>query len=223
MEPQRSGFRPWSLVLALAVMIVAPLLTSWRVGAAPGATDVVTVAAVNGSGDPINGYRVINRQPSANVSRCVSPSPAAVSGNIYACDPSESAAEVCWPAPASVLCLFDPWSKTLRRFPSPGALPAVDPPANPMPFALLLDDGTRCILPNGFDFGGGSDGRMPVYGCGQATWSSGVVVAPGTDPAAAINRSRPVWTVIVGQLGPPNTPMGFVAEHSVTTAWFAGN
>ena len=92
-----------------------------------------------------------------------------------------------------------------------------------LPFALLLDDATRCILPNGFDFGGGSDGRMPVYGCGQATWSSGVVVAPGTDPAAAINRSRPVWTVIVGQLGPPNTPMGFVAEHSVTTAWFAGN
>lgn len=207
----------------VALIAVAALPTPGTVRAAPGATDVVTVAAVNGNGDPINGYRIINRQPSANVSRCVSPSPAAVSSNIYTCDPSESAAQVCWPAPASVLCLFDPWSKTLRRFPSPGALPAVDPPAKPMPFALLLDDGTRCILPTGFDFGSGSDGRIPVYGCGKDSWGSGVVVAPGTDPAAAINRSGPQWTVIVGQLGPPNTPMGFVGQHAVTTAWFAGN
>ena len=146
-----------------------------------------------------------------------------MSGNIYACDPSESAAEVCWPAPASVLCLFDPWSKTLRRFPSPGALPAVDPPANPMPFALLLDDATRCILPNGLTSAvvqtagcrcTGVDGDVVEWRCSGSRYGS---------CSAAINRSRPVWTVIVGQLGPPNTPMGFVAEHSVTTAWFAGN
>jgi hypothetical protein len=183
-------------------------------------TEIVNVVAV-ANGEPANGYHVVDRQPSANVSRCVRPSPAAVGNDIYACDPTEAAAEVCWPAPASVLCLFDPWSKSLRRFPSPGALPAVSPPATPLPFALVLDDGTQCILPNGIDFGGGADGRVAVYGCGNRTWSRGVLVAPDKNPAEAINRSKPLWTVIVGELGPPTAQMGFVAEHTVTTAWFA--
>ncbi|MGH3677500.1 MAG: hypothetical protein ACRDU5_17535 [Mycobacterium sp.] len=207
---------------ALTFVIVVALQTVGTVGA-EASTNVVNVVAVNANGEPVNGFRVVNRQPSPNVSGCPRPSPAAVGDNIYACEPSEAAAEVCWPGPASVLCLIDPWSKTLRRFPSPGALPAVDPPVTPIPFALLLDDGTRCILPNGIDFGGGADGRVAVYGCGQRTWSFGVLVAPGEDPAQAIDRSQPLWKVIVGRLGPPTAQMGFVSEHTVTTAWFAAS
>jgi hypothetical protein len=188
---------------------------------AEGATDVVGVIAVGANGQSANGYHVMNRQPSPNLSGCTRPSPSAVSNNIYACDPSEAAAEVCWPAPGAVLCLVDPWSKALRRFASPGGLPAVNHPATPMPFALLLDDGTPCVLPNGADLGGRADGRFAAYGCGNGPSSLAVLADPDQDPASVIDRSNPVWTVRVGQLGPPLTPLGFLTQHSVKRAWFA--
>jgi hypothetical protein len=204
---------------ALMFVAVVALQTAGHVGADPGATNVVNVVAVNASGQPVNGYYVINRQASPNVSACPGPSPAAVTSNIYECDPPEAAAEVCWPASASLLCMTNPWSKTLRRFPSPGALPAVNPSAAPAPFAMQLDDGTRCILPNGIDLGGRADATVPIYGCGQ---NIGVLAPPDWDPALAIDRTQPLWAVYVGQLGPRDTPFPVPIRHTVTTAWFAG-
>jgi hypothetical protein len=204
---------------ALMVVAVVALQTAGHVGADPGATNVVNVVAVNASGQPVNGYYVINRQASPNIYGCPSPSPAAVTSNIYECDPPEAAAEVCWPAPASLLCMTNPWSRSLRRFPSPGALPAVNPAAAPVPFAMQLDDGTRCILPNGVDLGGRADATVPIFGCGQ---NIGVLAPPDWDPALAIDRTQPLWAVYVGQLGPRDTPFPVPIRHTVTTAWFAG-
>jgi hypothetical protein len=146
-----------------------------------------------------------------------------VGSNIYSCEPAQAAAEVCWPAPASVLCLADPWSKGLRRFATPGALPAVEPLATPMPFALQLEDGTRCILPNGIDWGARADDMVPAYGCNPGKTSVGVLIAAGDDPVSAIDRSGPVWVVRVGELGPRDTPFESPRRRAVTTAWFAGN
>jgi hypothetical protein len=202
----------------LAIVAVVALQPAANVGADPGATEVVNVVALGANGQPANGYQVINRQASPNLSGCPGPSPAAVSNDIYACEPSEAAAEVCWPAPASLLCLTDPWSKALRRFPSPGALPAVTPPASPMPFAMVLNDGTRCILPNGADLGGRADDTVPIYGCGQ---NIGVLAPPDWNPADAIDRTKPLWAVFVGQLGTRDTPFPAPIRHTVTTAWFA--
>jgi hypothetical protein len=206
--------------LAAAALTAVAMPAAPSALAEPGATEVITVAAVSASGEPINGYRVVGRQASANLSDCPGPSPAATVSNIYACEPSEAAAEVCWPAPASVLCAVDPWSKTLRRFPSPGALPAVNPSATPIPFAMVLNDGTRCILPNGIDWGGRADETVPIYGCGQ---NVGVLAPPDWNPADAIDRSQPLWAVFVGQLGPRDTPFQPPIRHTVTTAWFAGS
>lgn len=203
---------------ALAIVTVVAVQTAANVGADPGATEVVNVVAVGTDGQPVNGYQVINRQASPNLSGCPGPSPAAVSNDIYACEPSEAAAEVCWPAPASLLCLMDPWSKTLRRFSSPGALPAVTPLASPMPFAMVLNDGTRCILPNGVDLGGRADDTVPIYGCGG---NIGVLAPPDWNPADAIDRTKPLWAVFVGQLGSRDTPFPTPIRHTVTTAWFA--
>jgi hypothetical protein len=203
----------------LTFVAVGGLQTAGHVGADAEATNVINVVAVNASGQPVNGYYVINRQASPDLTGCSGPSPAAVSSNIYECDPSEAAAEVCWPAPGSVLCMTNPWSKTLRRFPSPGALPAVNPPTAPVPFAMQLDDSTRCILPNGVDLGGRADGTVPIYGCGQ---NIGVLAPPDWDPALAIDRTQPLWAVYVGQLGPRDTPFPVPIRHTVTTAWFAG-
>jgi hypothetical protein len=207
------------LALVGATALVAP----GHLQADPGATVTITVKAVAVGGEPVNGYQVANRQGSPNLSACTGPSPAAVGKNIYACEPAQAAAEVCWPAPASVLCLTDPWSKALRRFASPGALPTVDPPATPMPFALQLDDGTRCILPNGIDWGARADDMVPAYGCNPGKTSLGVLIGFGDDPISAIDRSQPVWVVRVGELGPRDTPFESPRRRAVATAWFAGN
>ena len=213
--------RSWlRTVAALMFVGVVAVPTAGNADADPEATEVITVTAVGTDGEPLDGYHVIDRQASANLSGCSRPSPAAVGNDIYSCDPSEAAAEVCWPAPASLLCAVDPWSKTLRRFSSPGALPAVSPPASPMPFAVVLNDGTRCILPNGIDLGGRADGTVPIYGCGQ---NLGVLAPPDWNPVDAIDKTRPLWAVFVGQLGPRDTPFQPPIRHTVTTAWFAGN
>jgi hypothetical protein len=95
----------------------------------------------------------------------------------------------------------------------------VTPPASPMPFAMQLDDGTRCILPNGVDLGGRADETVPIYGCGR---NIGVLAPPDWNPADAIDRTQPLWAVFVGQLGPRDTPFPVPIRHTVTTAWFAG-
>ena len=220
----RRSARGWLRASAAVTLVGAAALNApGQVGAAPGATITITVKAVAANGEPVNGYQVANRQGSPNLSGCPGPSPASVGTDIYSCEPAQAAAEVCWPAPASVLCLMDPWSKALRRFAAPGALPAVDPPATPMPFALQLDDGTRCILPNGIDWGARADDMVPAYGCNPGKTSVGVLIAPGDDPMSAIDRSQPVWVVRVGELGPRDTPFESPRRRAVTTAWFAGN
>ena len=208
-----------SAALMFVGVLALPTAGNARADAQPEATNVINVAPVNAKGQPINGYHVMNRQASADLSGCSDPSPAAVRADIYTCDPPEAAAEVCWPAHASVLCLDNPWTKSLRRFPSPGALPPVTPPASPMPFAMQLDDGTRCILPNGVDLGGRADETVPIYGCGG---DIGVLAPPDWNPADAIDRTQPLWAVFVGQLGPRDTPFPVPIRHTVTTAWFAG-
>ncbi|HEX3288867.1 MAG TPA: hypothetical protein VHT50_30410, partial [Mycobacterium sp.] len=151
------------------------------------------------------------------------PSPAAVGNNIYSCDPSEAGANICWPAPASLLCVRDPWSRALRRFVSPGGLPAVDPLETPMPFALVLDDGTRCVLRAGDEWGGRADGLVPAYGCGMTSWSYAVLASPDQDLAAAIDRSQPLWRVQTGDVGPPTAGFWPPRPRKVAIAWFAGN
>jgi hypothetical protein len=190
-------------VAVVLILLVVALQAAGPVNAEP-ATQSITVVAV-ANGEPVNGYTVINRQPSPNLSACPGPSPSAVGNDIYACEPNQALAQVCWPGPASVLCLVDPWSKELRRFPAPGALPAVSPPATPMPLALVLDDGTSCVLASGVDWGGRRDGLVPAYVCDPRVISRGVLIDPGADPLSAIDRSQPAWTVRVGQLGPRGT------------------
>jgi hypothetical protein len=208
-------------IAAVLILLVVALQAAGPVNAEPATQTITVVAVVNG--EPVNGHTVINRQPSPNLSACPGPSPAAVSNDIYACEPNQALAQVCWPAPASVLCLVDPWSNELRRFPAPGALPAVSPPATPMPLALVLDDGTSCVLASGVDWGGRRDGLVPAYVCAPRVISRGVLIDPGADLLSAIDRSQPAWTVRVGQLGPRGTSFEPPRQQRVTTAWFAGN
>jgi hypothetical protein len=98
-------------------------------------------------------------------------------------------------------------------------LPAVQPPATPMPFGLLLDDGTQCRLRNGGAWGGRDDGLYPAYGCSPG---ENLAVLEGTS-APAVDRAQLLWTVKVGPYGAGNVHFPPPQTHTVTTAWSAGN
>ncbi|WP_249262699.1 hypothetical protein [Mycobacterium bohemicum] len=67
------------------------------------------------------------------------PSPSAVADNVYYCSPSAATANACWPStPGRLLCVDNPWNRSLHRVTYSGALPPVQGPATPDPFALTL-------------------------------------------------------------------------------------
>ena len=61
-------------VAVLTLVTTVGLQTTEKVGADPGATDVVTVAAVDANGLPANGYQVLDRQSWPNPLTCPGPS-----------------------------------------------------------------------------------------------------------------------------------------------------
>jgi hypothetical protein len=205
---------------AVVVMGVAGYVT-----AAPSATQVITTVAIGANGEPINGYR--EAPPPGNVTEvadCTTPSPAAVADDIYYCSPSAADADVCWPStPGSLLCLNDPWDKELHRVRYTDQLPHVQPVAAPQPFALLLDDGTRCRLRNGGAWGERQDGYVGAYGCGAGDSNLAVLVLPSQGATSAIDRSMPSWTVKIGQLGSGTAHFPPPQTHTVTTGWLAGD
>ena len=212
------------LVPTVLVAFVA-LGVSGFVSAEPPATQVITAVPVGLHGEPINGYREAPAQGNVNsVVDCTTPSPAAVADDIYSCSPSAASADVCWPStPGSLLCLGDPWDMELHRVSYADPLPNVAPVAAPQPFALLLDDDTRCRLRNGGAWGSRQDGYVGAYGCGAAGSNLAVLVLPSQGATAGIDRSLPLWTVKIGQLGSPTADFPPPQTHAVTTAWFAGD
>jgi hypothetical protein len=145
-----------------------------------------------------------------------------VADDVYYCSPSAANAGTCWPStPGSLLCVDDPWSKRLHRVSYGGQLPHVQPAATADPFALLLDDGTRCLLRNGGAWGGRDDGYVGVYGCGDPSSNVAVLWLPSQGAGSCIDRDMP-WTVKVGQLGLPGEHFPPPQTRTVSTAWFAG-
>lgn len=206
-------------------MVFAALSLAGSAGAEPPATQVITAVPVGPNGEPINGFREGPAQSNiTDVADCTTPSPAAVADDIYYCSPSAADADVCWPStPGSLLCVDAPWDMELHRVRYADPLPHVQPLAAPQPFALLLDNGTRCRLRNGGAWGGRDDGYVGVYGCGAAGENLAVLAIPSQGATSAIDRSMPLWTVKVGQLGNPAEHFPPPQAQTVTTAWFAGD
>lgn len=206
-----------------AVLLVAASAAG-PAGADPAPTQVITTVAVGPGGNPINGYR--EAPPLGNVSTvndCTSPSPSAVADNVYFCSPSAADAGTCWPSTGrSLLCMENPWDMRLHRVSYDAALPPVQPLAAPNPFAVVLDDGTRCLLRNGGAWGGRADGFVGAYGCGDPHANLAVLCVPSQPAGTCPDRSSPSWTVKVGQLGEPGAALPPPQTHTVTTAWMAG-
>jgi serine/threonine protein kinase len=186
--------------------------------AAPATTQVlITAAVVNGY--PANGYTISPSSSNDNEVFDCDGSPAAIADGVYRCAPSAADADVCWPATSgTLLCVDDPWEKGLLRAIYTDPLPVAKASPTALPFALLLDDGTRCRLRNGGAWGGRDDGLTGAYGC----FGDKRVVLSG-ESAPTINQSQPLWTVQLGPLGDPDTHFPPPEIHTVTTAWFAGD
>ncbi|HWF30036.1 MAG TPA: hypothetical protein VG327_16985 [Mycobacterium sp.] len=211
-------------MVSSTLMAMAGFSAAGPVSADPPPTQLITTVAIGPNGQPINGYREAPAQGNVfAVNDCTTPSPSALADNIYSCSPSAAGAGTCWPSTArSLLCVDNPWDKTLHRVTYGGQLRPVQPIASPEPFALLLDDGTRCLVRNGGAWGGRDDGYVGAYGCGELGANPAVLCLPRQDAGSCIDRSAPVWTVKVGQLGTPTAHFPPPQTRSVTSAWFAG-
>jgi hypothetical protein len=217
-----------AIALGIVAAVVFVAVTAVRVAglvSAAQATQVITAVPIGPNGEPINGYREVPSPSNVNdVADCTTPSQAAVADDIYYCSPSAAGADVCWPSmPGSLLCVDDPWDKALHRVAYTDPLPHVQPLAAPQPFALLLDDGTRCRLRNGGAWGARQDGYVAAYGCGAGDSNLAVLVLPSEGATSAIDRSMPLWTVKIGQLGSVTVDSSPPQTHTVTTGWFAGD
>ncbi len=214
-----------TLAAAVAAVTVAVCSPVGSALADPPPTQVITTVAVNPGGEPTNGYREApSRGAVATVDQCTTASPSAVADNIYYCSPSAAGAGTCWPStPGSLLCVDDPWDKLLHRVRYSGPLPPVQPIATPDPYALVLEDGARCLFRNGGAWGGRDDGYVGVYECGGPGSDLAVLWLPSRGPGTCIDRSGPVWTVKVGPVGVPGGQFPPPRTQAVRTAWLAGN
>ncbi len=214
-----------TVVMPIVILAMAVSPAAGPALAEPAATQVVTAVTVGPNGEPINGYQ--EAAPGGNitaVSDCTTPSPSAVADDVYYCSPSAANVGTCWPSTAgSLLCVDDPWSKRLHRVTYGGQLPHVQPSAVTDPFALLLDDGTRCLLRNGGAWGARDDGYVGVYGCGDPSSNLAVLWLPSQGVGTCVDRAMPLWTVKVGPVGSPGEHFPPPEIRTVTTAWLAGN
>jgi hypothetical protein len=206
----------------IAVMAMALFSVAGSAVADPPATEVINAVPVGSNGQPINGYRETPSQGNVvNVSGCTT-SPSAVAANIYYCSPTAAGAGTCWPSTSgSLLCVDNPWTKSLHRVTYDGALPPVQATATPDPFALELDDGMHCLLRNVGAWGGRADGYVGVYWCGSGGANPAVLWLPSQGAGTCIDRSAPAWTVKVGQLSTPDANLPPPETRVVKTAWFA--
>ena len=212
-------------VVVVPTVVIAVIVSPGAAASAdPPPTQVITTIAVGSQGQAVNGYQ--EAPPEGNVAvvnDCSTPSPSAMAANVYACSPSAAGAATCWPStPGSLLCVDNPWDKLLHRVAYTGQLPPVQHPASPDPFALLLDDGTRCLLRNGGSWGGRDDGYVGAYGCGNPGINPRCC-RPRTRAWSGIDRSGSVWTVKVGQLGAPDAHFPPPQTHAVASAWLGGD
>ncbi|OBF53118.1 hypothetical protein A5756_16750 [Mycobacterium sp. 852002-53434_SCH5985345] len=212
-------------VAALTVLTATILSPPGPAAADPPPTQQITVVAVGPDGQPMNGYQVASGPGNVGqASECSSPSPSALADNVYSCSPTAAGALTCWPStPGSLLCVDNPWDKRMHRVNYDGPLPPVQAPTTPDPFALTLDDGTRCLFRNGGAWGGRADGYVPVYGCGTGGGGNTAVLwLPSQGAGSCIDRSSSAWTVKVGQIGRPDTVYPPPQTRGVTEAWLAG-
>lgn len=153
----------------------------------------------------------------------------ALNNGMYTCFPSVVGADACWASPkytGRVLCLESPWSRSLRPL-AVRALPvSTRAPKRPQPLAMELEDGTRWLLKTSGTYPSRKDKLLGIYLCANKKCSSKVTgkdLAILSSGGPGVNRSKPVWTVRVGEVGSYDDDFPAPKRHKVKKAWFVHN
>jgi hypothetical protein len=181
------------------------------------ATKVVNIVAMNPDGTPATGYTTDNKASTQLEADGCYPSFAAVSADIVSCAPTAAGANVCWVGPdrTALVCGMSPWEKRVLLYTASGPVPTAPPAVNPQPWGLVLADGSRCQIRNGGAWPGRADDYNGAYSCEGPT----EYVLANSD--RYVDRSRPTWTVKVGELSASNDISAPPKTMPVTTAYFA--
>jgi hypothetical protein len=150
-------------------------------GAAAAHTQKVYVSPVTSAGALVGGYRVTSRVSDAS---CVPGSEAIGEG--YRCSAGNYLYDPCWAVKAAthaVLCLADPWLRTVTELRLNSALPALqrEDGGSIEPWGVQLANGNRCLLVQGAH--NAFDGTVLDYYC-----TSGLALLRG------LNRTGTTWT-----------------------------
>jgi len=211
--------RPLPRLALAAALIAAPialllaLATAAAASPAPAAahTRIAVVRPVHANGRPVAGYTV--KHESIPGFTCLDASTVAVDRNIDFCGFSATYTMACWKSTKhTVLCLRDPWSKTLVRIRYSGKFVGHAAVRHPVPQALRLKNGNHCSVRDGGAWGSvtGHPSWNGAYSCDQ-----GSIYGPND----GINEHVQPWLVHVVIDGPSGQ---HVTNHRVAKAIFAG-
>ncbi|BDY31495.1 hypothetical protein hbim_05451 [Mycolicibacterium mageritense] len=218
--PRRGLWWALSAVTAIAAVIggavVITYLTRDR------GPQVIVLRPVDMQGNVQNGWQQAADHSTTTPIDCTfgAASPYDVDSSVRSCGATAESGDACWPAADSrhVLCVRDPFARVVDLLPADGLTTPRKPAERPYrPFALILDDGTRCRARIGGAWA--SPVEQPdwvgYYWCGttDAVWAP-----PNGDGRTSdgIMRSRGEWSVMVGPAAGPLT------KHRVAQVFYVG-
>ncbi|GAB3250742.1 hypothetical protein [Kineosporia babensis] len=153
----------------------------------------------------------------------------ALNDGMYQCPPSLLGADACWSSPKYVgqlLCLESPWSRSLNHH-QVRVLPAKSKALKrPQPLALELTDGSQWLLKTSGTRSGRKDGLLGIYTCVNKVCSektTGKNLAVLSAGGHGVNRSKPLWSVRVGEVGDGDVAYPAPKRYKVKKAWFIHN
>ncbi|MFE5566618.1 esterase/lipase family protein [Amycolatopsis japonica] len=179
-------------------------------------TKVVKIAGIDKDGKPAAGFAI--EDSGTHLDGCDA-SKASESPDIVRCGPTAAGADVCWIGSGreTLYCGTFPWEKKLLRYTLPAPSEPMAATRTPDPWGLVLSDGLRCRIRNGGAWPGRADEWVGAYSCeGENRW---ILVRAGM--TTAVDRSKPIWTVRVGQLDAENSDFPPPETVSVATAYLA--
>jgi hypothetical protein len=220
--------RRWLLLALVAVVAVA------AVGAfvyhRTNQPDIVILKPVDAQGNIVAGWiESVSRSTDHIDCSFGSPSRYDKTAGVRSCGSTADSADACWPATDRnhVLCLTDPFSNVVYLIGANGlTTPRKALTGDPIPFALLLDDGTQCRVRIGGAWSSPKEHPdwVGYYGCNSnpsrtSSRQSFAVWGPreeGTVTGGGIKQGFGGWTVEVG------TENGHLSTHKVAKAVYVG-
>ena len=225
--PQRPPARAKKLWLLVAVVAVVGLVAvvGGFVYNRVNQPDVIVLKPVDARGNIQSGW-VQDSSRSGERIDCSfgSPSPYDKTAGVRDCGSTADSGYACWPAAdgGHVLCLVDAFSNMLSLVGAQGlSTPRKSLTADPIPFALVLDDGTHCQARHGGAWPSPKERPdwVGYYGCldpsvgGPGGKGMNAVWGPRGE---GIKKGFGGWTVEVG------TEDGHLTTHKVTKVYYVG-